>query len=362
MKIFIVCNKLGGGGAERVASLLATGFSEKGHQVYLITNLLEKVDYTVNNKVFLLQLFPKASSKIKKWISAVISLREYIRAYSPDVIIGIMGACALVGKLSALGKNVPIIMTEHYAFERPEYAPFTFIQKIFKFYINRLYDCVTVLTEADKMAIGNRLKNVYVMPNPLVVTPHLGICRKKHKILAVGRLNGWFVKGFDLLIKAWGSIACKYPEWTLEIAGTGDDQSFELLYNLIKKNKVSNSVKLVGFQNDVESMYRESSIFVLSSRYEGFGLVLIEAMSQGCACIACDYGGRQREIIKSDEMGVICPPDNVGMLAQAIQKLISDSCYRKLLQENAPMRASQYELMKIIDKWEELLKVVTIKQ
>lgn len=362
MNIFIVSSNLGGGGAERVAALLATGFSQKGHHVYLITNLLEKIDYTVGDKVAFLQLFPDTSNKYKRWHGAVSLLRRYIRTYTPDVIIGIMGSCALIGKLAALGKNVPIIMTEHYAFERPIYAPLTFTQKIFKFYINRLYDCVTVLTEADKKVIGNRLKKVYVMPNPLALRPYVDNCGKKNKILAAGRLNGWFVKGFDLLIKAWGTIASEYPEWTLEIAGTGDNESIELLNKLIKDNEVTNSAKLVGFRNDVESMYQESSIFVLSSRYEGFGLVLIEAMSQGCACIACDYGGRQREIIKSDEMGVICPPDNVDMLAQAIQKLISDSCYRKLLQQNAPMRASQYELMKIMDKWEKLLKVVTIKQ
>lgn len=361
MKIFIVCNKLGGGGAERVAALLATGFSLKGHEVYIITNLFDKRDYSVANQVALLQLFPDTSNKYKRWYGAVSLLRKYIRTYTPDVIIGIMGACALIGKLAALGKNVPIIMTEHNAFERPIYAPLTFTKKIFKFYINRLYDCVTVLTEADKKVIGDRLKKVYVMPNPLALRPYVDICEKKNKILAAGRLNDWFVKGFDLVIKAWGTIASDYPEWTLEIAGTGDNESIELLNKLIKDNEVTNCVKLVGFRNDVESMYQESSIFVLSSRYEGFGLVLIEAMSQGCACIACDYGGRQLEIIENEENGILCPPDEVDKLAESIQKLISNRQYRELLQKNAPKRAMQYELMAIMERWEDLLNKVVFK-
>lgn len=361
MKIFIVCNKLGGGGAERVAALLATGFSRKGHKVYIITNLFEKRDFSVANQVTLLQLFPKTSNKYWKWSGAVPLLRKYIQTYSPDVIIGIMGACALVGRLAAIGKKIPIIMSEHNAFERPEYVSFSFTQKIFKFYLNQLYDCVTVLTEADKKVIGSRLKRVYIMPNPLAINPYTEICERKNNILAVGRLNGWFVKGFDLLIKAWGLIATNNPEWTLDIAGTGNSQNIDFLNKLIEENGVRNSVKLVGFQNDVVSMYRESSIFVLSSRYEGFGLVLIEAMSQGCACIACDYEGRQREIISNDKMGIICPRDNVNMLAHSIQKLISDSQYRELLQKNAPIRASHYELMKIVDKWEELLNKIVLK-
>ena len=296
-----------------------------------------------------------------KWSSAVFLLRRHIQTYSPDVIIGIMGACTLVSKLAAIGKDIPIIMTEHNAFERPEYVPFSSIQRIFKFYINRLYDCVTVLTEADKRVIGDQLKKVYVMPNPLAIAPCWKISEKKNKILAVGRLNGWFVKGFDILIKAWGMIAANYPEWTVEIAGTGDYQNVDILMKLIEENGVTNSVKLIGFQNDVESMYRESSIFVLSSRYEGFGLVLIEAMSQGCACVACDYKGRQREIIKEDEMGIICSPDNVDDLIQAIQKLISDELYRENLQRNAPKRASEYELMKIVERWEKLLNTILIR-
>lgn len=362
MKIFIVCNKLGGGGAERVAVLWANGFSQKKHQVYLITDLLEKVDYSVAEDVTLLQLFFKASNKYRKYASAISLIRKYIQTYSPDVIIGVMGVCSLIAKLAAVGKKKPVIMTEHYAFERPEYAPLTFLEKMFKFYINRIYDCVTVLTEADKKAIGNRLKRVYVMPNPLVISPCSGIVEKSNKILAVGRLNGWFVKGFDLLVKAWGLIAAENPEWTLEIAGTGNDQSFNFLYRLIKESRVANSVKLIGFQNDVESMYRESSIFVLSSRYEGFGLVLIEAMSQGCACIACDYGGRQREVIENDKIGILCHPDNVNELAQAMQKLISDKQYRETLQENALKQVRRYELIKIIEQWEELLTTVVIKR
>lgn len=361
MKIFIVCSLLGGGGAERVAVMWANGFSRKNHQVYLIANLLEKIDYAADDQVTLLQLFPKTSNKYMKWSGAVSLLRQYIQTYSPDVIIGVMGACTLVSKLAAVGKDIRIIMTEHNAFERPRYAPFSFTRKIFKFYINRLYDCVTVLTEADKKNIGNRLKKVHVMPNPLAITPYWGTCERKDKILAVGRLNDWFVKGFDLLIEAWGLIAANYPNWRVEIAGTGDNQNIGLLNKLIEENGVTNSVKLVGFQSDVESMYRESSIFVLSSRYEGFGLVLIEAMSQGCACIACDYKGRQREIIKEDEMGIICAPDNVNDLAQAIQKIINDKLCRETLQKNAIKRASQYELMKIMERWEELLKTVFIK-
>lgn len=130
MKIFIVCNKLGGGGAERVAALLATGLSQRGHQIYLITDLLGKIDYSVAEEVTLLQLFRKTSHKYIKWTSTIFLLRQYIRDYSPDVIIGIMEVCTLVSKLATIGKHVPVIMTEHNAFERPAYEPLSFSKDI----------------------------------------------------------------------------------------------------------------------------------------------------------------------------------------------------------------------------------------
>ena len=99
-------------------------------------------------------------------------------------------------------------------------------------------------------------------------------------------------------------------------------------------------------------MYQRSSIFILSSRYEGFGMVLIEAMSQGCACIACDYNGRQREIIQNNDEGVICEPDNEEELASAIKSLIDNRNLRKNVQEGGIARSYNYSLDSIMKRWE----------
>ena len=118
--------------------------------------------------------------------------------------------------------------------------------------------------------------------------------------------------------------------------------------------------------------------FVLSSRYEGFGLVLIEAMSQGCAPVACDYKGRQREIINPSSVfpqgeeelsdavsggcvcnnGILCEPDNAEQLAVAIARMISDDKYRMSVQQNAISRSRYYSIENTIDRWEQLLNKV----
>lgn len=355
MKIFIVCSRLSYGGAERVGVMLANGLSVS-HSVYLISNTLEEPTYEVESSVQLLPLFSSISSKIDKWASTLPNIRKYAKTYRPDVIIGIMETCSLVSKLATIGLGIPIIMTEHNAFERPKNTPLTKWQIITKFYINKLYCCVTILTEADKEFIGLRLKNTVVMPNPLFLTPIIKSPVKDKIVLAAGRIDDWHCKGFDILLKAWGTIAKQYPDWTLEIAGDGRKVDLELLQNIVRKSEVENQVKFLGYQKNIVDRYKQSAVFVLSSRYEGFGLVLIEAMSQGCACVACDFKGRQREIIRNDSEGLVCVPNDVDALALAIKKMIDDDMYRQKVQKAAIERSKYYAMDKTIRRWENLLK------
>lgn len=357
MKIFIVCSRLSYGGAERVGVMLANGLSVS-HSVYLVSNTLEEPTYEVESSVQLLPLFSTISSKIEKWASTLPNIRKYAKTYQPDVIIGVMETCSLVSKLATIGLNIPVIMTEHNAFERPKNTPLTKWQIITKFYINKLYCCVTILTEADKEFIGLRLKNTVVMPNPLFLTPIINLPVKDKIVLAAGRIDDWHYKGFDILLKAWGTIAKQYSDWTLEIAGEGKKEDLELLQNIVRKSNVENQVKFLGYQKNIVDRYKHSAIFVLSSRYEGFGLVLIEAMSQGCACVACDFKGRQREIIRNDSEGLICVPNDVDALALAIKKMIDDDVYRQKVQQAAIERSKYYTIDKTIKRWEELLKKV----
>jgi glycosyltransferase involved in cell wall biosynthesis len=164
--------------------------------------------------------------------------------------------------------------------------------------------------------------------------------------------------------------------WRLQIAGTGSEESLQYLKKLCKENGVEDSVDFLGFVSNMESLYKKASVFVLSSRYEGFGLVLIEAMSQGCACVACDYKGRQREIVypkgqgskfnfqgsnnkfEACENGILCEPDNVEALAAGIQKMITDDEYRENVRANAIERSKYYSIENTMERWKLLLNQV----
>lgn len=387
-KICIVCPRLCHGGAERVAVSLANGFVARGHEVFFFADLYEEQTFVLDESIQLLNLVPQTKNKFKKWGGAVRLLRKGLKKDKPDVIIGIMSLCSIVAAIAAIGLNVPVIATDHYSCERPNSAPLTAWEKFYKHFVSRFFHRFTVLTEADKLVIGRCRNNVVAMPNPLVLEPLRSIECRKNVVLAAGRVDNWRVKGFDVLIRAWGRVngqlkidngklSSNREPWKLVIAGVWrSPETRTYLDSIAKECGVLNKIEYTGFVEDMQKLYAESSIFVLSSRYEGFGLVLIEAMSQGCACVACDYKGRQREIMSPEgqgskfnvqssnnkvelcETGILCEPDDVEALAEAMKKMIEDDEYRESVRAKAIERSKYYSIENTMDRWEALLKQI----
>lgn len=439
MRILIVCPRLCHGGAERVAVSLANGFVGRNHEVLFFSDLFEEQTYVLDPAVKIEALVSVSSPKIKKWWGAIWILRKYIKRNKPDVIIGIMSLCSIIAYIASLGYGVPVIATDHDSYEKPNPVKLSLFERLYKFHINKLFKVITVLTNADIEILGDKRRNVVVMPNPLLFEGISTIPPKKNVILAAGRVDNWYVKGFDLLIRAFGKlnesskvmesrstfnsndIAFKIESegWKLVIAGVWRrSETKKFLDRIAEECGILGKIEYTGFVVDMQSLYQESSIFVLSSRYEGFGLVLIEAMSQGCACIACDYKGRQREIIAPNdgkcqdsslkfqdssvdgqeesedtyvsnskisqkqetaegpqtrnlkpetrnisveacETGILCEPDNVDALAEAMAKMIMDDDYRGSVRQIAIERSEYYSIENTMERWESLLKQVT---
>lgn len=388
MKILIYVFTLNNGGAERVASLWAKGFAQKHEVSLMLGSFRSRTDYKLPDNVKVMRQSPvydvlqkilPATIKRKFFASKYCDLAynaipeilknwftsKIIRRESPDVIIVVLPGLfkRIRGALDICKYSVPVVVTDHDAYERPEYAPFTHNQYLQKFVESRRYDALTVLTNADRNVLAEKMdsafmKKVYVLPNPLTYEPQRNVPKKEKIVLAAGRLEIWHCKGFDLLLKAWAQVESEFKDWKLKIAGGGDKS---VLLKMCDNLKISDRVEFLGFVN-LKQMYEKAEVFVLSSRYEGFGMVLTEAMSQGCACIACDYKGRQREIITDVSQGIICPTDDEIAIANALRKLLSDDEYRCNLQKNAIERSKFYELPNIMKRWNEIFKKIGLRQ
>ncbi len=364
MRILIFVTRLTGGGAERVAALWANGFVSRGHEVGLVVKCRQNSHtFPLSSQIKVFNIWNHGGYLLKKYLkyetAPIRKIRRVIHQFQPDVAICVLQPWGEWVLKASKGRHLPIVNTEHSTWEKPNnavYGRMTKKRQYWRYKLNQQFDCVTVLTEADKMCAKGYLTNVVVMPNPLAFTPAETVPPKTKTILAVGRLDIWHCKGFDILLKAWSLIAQDHPDWKLVICGQNLNGARESLQSMAREHHVDHQVEVLGFQDDILSFYQKASIFVLSSRYEGFGMVLIEAMSQGCAPVVCDYKGRQKEIISDESEGILCPTEDPVALSKAMARMIDDEAYLNMVQTHAISRSRHYDLEHIMDIWETIFK------
>lgn len=220
----------------------------------------------------------------------------------------------------------------------------------------RKFDRVVVLTDVEKNDWGLGDK-VFCIPNMLVSYSD-NVHDSNHvnqQVISVGRYA--FQKGYDVLLEAWKIVENRYPGWSLHIYGScdGGNGEYDVLNNIIKQATLQ-SVVLHPATSDIYSHYLESDFYVMSSRYESFGLVLIEAMSCGLPIVSfnCKYG--PASIVKDRETGILVPSNDVKKLADAICSMIEDEEMRQQMSINARLESKKYLSENIMPLWHEFYK------
>lgn len=191
------------------------------------------------------------------------------------------------------------------------------------------------------------------IPHHLEYIPHTPSSLESKKIVSIGRLSK--EKGMDDLIRVFSLLNKNHPDWTLHIVGDGDCRP--QIEEHIKQNELEEKVILHGFKNreEINSILSDSSIYVMTSLTESFGLVIIEAQSFGLPCVAFDSARGALETIKDKENGIIIKKRSVSQMADAIGSLINDYDYRLALGESALENSKKYSLETIEILWKEFI-------
>ena len=355
MNITYVILSLAGGGAERVLSLISQEAVKKGHQVTIYT-CLPICDYSISSEITVVNAFSKKElnhslvSKIKYKSLFIIRLYKFLKINRPDVVVsfmkGINKQSIIVSKLL----NLPVIVSEH-----TNYKKMNFIEWLERRFLYKMADALTVLTKSDYNDYYRHfLPRAVVMPNPCSFIPVKKINERGNSLIAVGSLDRWEIKGFDNLFTIFSKFVNIYPDWTLKVAGTGDS-GLNYLESLARKLNITNNVIFLGFCSNLDEELHNSSIFVLSSRYEGFPMALVEAMSQGCACVSFDCTSGPREIINNGVDGVLVEDQNLSDLEAALSVMIEDKEKRLQLASNAIKNIERFSLNTIGNEWDALL-------
>lgn len=215
-------------------------------------------------------------------------------------------------------------------------------------------DRLVVLTEKSKSS-WPELSNVAVIPDPLPFRIEAKSDMNSKRIITIGRYA--YQKGYDMLLRAWAEIEKKYPDWQLAIYGMGNQNP---LRNQMKDLGIdADRCLLNGPVNDVSKEYLNSSLFVLPSRFEGFGLVIIEAMSCGVPVVAFNCPMGPDEIITDGEDGFLVPVGDVYTLVDKLQMLMQDQELRMRFSEKAYRNSDRYRIDKISNQWIQLFTQLT---
>jgi glycosyltransferase involved in cell wall biosynthesis len=215
-------------------------------------------------------------------------------------------------------------------------------------------DLVSTLTEGDAENYRRHLKNrtkVVCMPNGV---PELGGRRAEldNKIVvAAGRMGPQ--KGFDRLLPVWAKVAAEHPDWELRIWGGG--KGIGKLRRQAEELGIADSARVMGFTNKLHDEFSDSSLYVMSSRKEGFPMVLLEAMSVGLPVVSYDCPTGPRDIIREGVDGYVVPDGDGEALAEALGRLMGDAGLRKRFGAAAVEGAARYDIATIAGRWEELL-------
>ena len=208
-------------------------------------------------------------------------------------------------------------------------------------------DALTVLTSDDARDYGTLLPRVELIPNPVAELDG-GVSTGQAKVVvAAGRLTTQ--KGFDLLIAAWRRVAEAHPDWTLRIYGSGPERAD------LERRAAGLPVELAGREKRLGAAMAQGSLFALSSRFEGFGLVLVEAMGKGLPVVSFDCPRGPADIVSHGEDGLLLPPEDVEALAAALIELIEDPERRRSMSAAARAKARRYAAAQIAPRRETLL-------
>lgn len=347
MKLLYITNGISGiGGLERVLSIKASYFADHlGYEVHIIS-LNNKIDhpfYTFSPRIIFheVKTTGKGLSYFRSYIKGINRVTCQIQ---PDIISvcddGLKGLYVPLW----IKKGKATIIYERHASMRLTGGKLA--QKLMALG-GYLYDKVVVLTRYNLSEWSS--SNLEVIPNPLSFIPKQTSSLNQKKAICVGSIS--YNKGYDLLIEAWEQVATKHSDWTVAIYGKGDTSQ---LQKLIDQKKLTKQIVFYGPTAQIQEKYLESSFLILPSRSEGFGMVLIEAMACGLPCISFDCPCGPRDIIENGKNGYLVKPEQVDLLAAAINKVIEDPMLLQQMGKYARESIQVYQIESIASIWHQL--------
>lgn len=359
MNISILISGVTGGGAEKVTCAVASYLVNHGHNVELLTMSDEEATYPLDSKVTRKCLLKECERRNFLFNNTLrfVRLVKYLLCKKPDAYLAMLPT-----NISTLLALRWLTKSKVIAAERAN--PESYTKKTQKNLVSLAHkaDAWVYQTDVQKEWYNSRtcIKKGKVIPNainPDVLNVGSAI-EKKSLIVTAGRLTDQ--KNHLLLIESFAKIAKKHSSYNLVIYGEGPNRG--ILEDTISSLNLSGRVLLPGYSSDVVKSVSESSLFVLSSDYEGMPNALMEAMALGVPCVSTDCGGGgARFLIEDGKNGLLVPRQDKDALAEAMDRILSDQEFAMSLGREAHKLCEVLAPEKVYGEWEKFIKEIIEK-
>jgi glycosyltransferase involved in cell wall biosynthesis len=362
MKIVLVVSSMEAGGAERVAAVLSSAWAARSDSVTLVVTYSKRGGcfFPVSDNVRVIYLVDRmarnARRKLFGYAGRLAALRRIFVEAQPDVVVSFLTNVNINVILASRGLRIPVVACEH---NDPVADGRSLQWKLLCRLVYPHASAVAFLSESIAAAFRKGREgvtpSVAVLPNP-IPDELLGFAKPRRasgrkRLISVGRLHPQ--KQYELLIEVFAKVADEFEDWDLWIWGEGSERS--MLTDKIAELNLAGRVFLPGQTKAVWDEMASADAFVLSSRFEGMPMALMESMALGVPAVAFDCHSGPRELMRDGQDGLLIPPGDAGSLADALRRLLSDGALREELGSNgARSIRERYSVAAILAAWDQL--------
>lgn len=352
------------GGTERVACMIANGlFRQKQYQVSILSLTEQSPDkkpfFPLNKRIARHSLGDHWMNPGPGYLALIPKLRRYLKQRKIDVMIDVDLVLDVLSVPAAWGTKTKVISWEHFNFD---YENSIGYRRMISRFITPMADCIITLTAGDRQAFRCYYKHhkkrnvrIWAIHNPIqseAGKPQQEAAEKRKWILTAGRLT--HQKGMDYLVRTADLVLKKYSDWQWLILGDGEQ--WDLIQTQIKKRQLQGRLVLMGQVTDINRYLEQAQIFVLTSRYEGLPMCLLEAKAKKLPCVSFDIKTGPDEIIADGYNGFLIPAFDCRRMAHQIGRLIEDRDLRQSFSNNAMTGMGRFQLAAILNQWDEVIK------
>ncbi len=344
------------GGTERVSTVIANELQKDQELNISFLSLWENHRapfYNIDKNIKRDALYKKEATGIHHFFGYIWRTRRFIKKRKIDILIDIDGILDMYSIPAVKGLKTKVISWEQFNYYQHPYVNY---RKRTRRLAAKHADAIVVITREDKgyyeqnLNIKNRIEQIY---NPMTIkNDNSSYDIDSKTILSVGRLSEQ--KGFDMLVDAAKSVFDKHPDWHWIIIGDGEQK--EKLENKIKDYSLQRNISIISNVKNIEDYYKKSAMYVMTSRYEGFGLVLTEAQAFYLPCVSFKCPAGPSEIINNQVNGFLIECFNLDKMTERINQLIEDNELRMSFSKKTSENLNKFDLKIVCNQWSNLLK------